>query len=206
MNAIYLHLPDGTDTKWSMCSECNTVAAPGNFDLSQKCCTCYDCGLPLPKDERIPYSDRNGKSLYHRDCERKRRMEREADMMEKAELVTDYDGPVYLDHVGNGSYGDGFFSDVEELSEHLDFQEFFKGEHRPLFAHCCEERGFSIDLDQILQNATEEMHEDAYDNLSGVEELQEAVNAFNKANAGLKSWDPDFRRKVAIPLPPEEDS
>lgn len=199
MNSIYLHLPDGTPTKWSMCGECRRVSAPGNHDLSEKCCICYDCGKPLAKDERVPYVTGNGNALYHRDCERKRRMEREADVLDKAELVTGYDGPVYLDGVGNGSYGDGFFCDVNELSEHLDFHE---GE-RPLFAHCCTQRGLNIDLNQILESATEEMHESCYDDLDGVEELQAAMDAFNKANESVRTWDPDYKRKVAIPVPAE---
>ena len=101
MNAIYLHLPDGSPTKWSMCTECRIVAAPGNFDLSQKCCTCYDCGEPLPKDQRTPYAEGKGKALYHRECEQKRRAKRDMEILEKAELVTGYDGPVYFeDYMG----------------------------------------------------------------------------------------------------------
>ena len=196
MNAIYLHLPDGTPTKWSMCTECKQVAAPGNYDLSVKCCTCYDCGEPLPKDERVPYDTGKGKALYHRDCERKRSMAHDAEVLEKAELVTDYDGPVYLDGVGNGSFGEGYFSDAQELSEHLDFHE---GE-RPLFAHCCTQRGMSLDIDSILENATEEMYEDCYDDLNGVEQLQEAINAFNKANDSIQTWNADYKRKVSIPV------
>jgi hypothetical protein len=199
MNAIYLYLPDGTPTKWSMCSECQTVAAPGNFDLSQKCCTCYDCGEPLPKDERVPYATAKGKSLYHRECERKRRMTHDAKVLEKAELITDYQGPVYLDGVGRGSYGDGFFFDVQELSEHLDFHE---GE-RPLFAHCCTQHGFSIDLDSVLENATQEMYDDVADDVEGVTELQDAVDAFNKLNESIKTWHPDYKRKVAISVAPK---
>lgn len=198
MNAIFLHLPDGTATKWSMCAECHTVAAPGNYGLTEKCCTCYDCGQPLPKDERIPYATGKGKALYHRECERKRRAKRDAEVLEKASLVTDYDGPVYLDGVGNGSYGEGYFADVTELSEHLDFHD---GE-RPLFAHCCTQRGLSIDLDCILENATEEMHESARDDLDGVEELQAAIDVFNKANESIQTWDADYKRKVAVPVPP----
>jgi hypothetical protein len=124
-------------------------------------------------------------------------MKHDAEVLDKAELIDDYDGPVYLDRVGNGSYGDGFFSDVHELSEHLDFHE---GD-RPLFAHCCKERGFSIDLDSVLENAAQEMYEDIADDIEGVSELQNAVDAFNKANSSLKTWDPDYKRKVAIPVP-----
>lgn len=200
MNAIFLHLPDGTPTKWSMCSECKRVAAPGNLDISERCCTCTGCGEPLPPNERTPYSTAHGSKMYHDKCEQERRMRHDAEVLEKAVLVTDYGGPVYLDRVGNGSYGDGYFADVEELSEHLDFHD---GE-RPLFAHCCTSRGFNIDLDQILENATEEMFEDCYDHLSGVDELSEAVDAFNKVNESVFCWDADYKRKVAIPTPPSE--
>jgi hypothetical protein len=123
-------------------------------------------------------------------------MKHDAEVLEKAELVTDYEGPVYLDGVGNGSFGKGFFSDVQELSEHLDFHE---GE-RPLFAHCCTSRKFSIDLDSVLENATQEMYDDIADDVDGVTELQDAVDAFNKANESIKTWDPDYKRKVAIPM------
>src|SRR5690348_14157623 len=112
-------------------------------------------------------------------------------MLEQAELVTGYTGPVYLDGVGRGSFGDGFFSDAQEPSEHLDLQE---GE-RPRFAHCCTPRGLSIDLDSILENATEEMYDDCRDDLNGVDELQTAVYAFNAANESIRTWDPDYKRK-----------
>lgn len=154
MNATYLNLPDGTNSRCSMCTECGRIAPKGNFDLSEKCCTCYLCGQPLPKELR-------GSRLYHSDCDRKLRLANEAKKIEKAELTIGYTGPVYLEGVGNGSFGDGFFSDVFELSEHLDFLE---GD-RPKFAYCCTERGLSIDLDTILENATEDMHEDCWDDL-----------------------------------------
>jgi hypothetical protein len=195
MNAIYLHLPDGTATKWSMCSECKQVAAPGNYDLSVKCCTCYECGLPLAKNERTPWAEGTGKALYHLKCQEKRQREREADRLEKAQLLTDYDGPVYCDG-WSGSFGDGYFADVEELAETLDDDE--DQSSRPAFAFCCTTRGFSIDMDSVLENATQEMYDDIADDLDGVCELQDAVEAFNKANESIKTWEPDYKRKVAI--------
>ena len=195
MNAHYLHLPDGTPTEWSQCGVCHSVAAPGNFDLSEKCCTCYDCGKPLAKDEKIPYGDGKGnRSLYHRACEERLRSEREAARLEKAELVADYNGPVYCEG-WRGSFGDGYFSDVAELEETLDDAE---GPNRPEFVHCCTSRGISIDLSRILESATEESYEDCSDDLSGVDELQAAVDAFNKANESVKTWDVDYKRKVVV--------
>ena len=197
MNAIYLHLPDGTATKWSMCTECGQVAAPGNYDLSQKCCTCYDCGEPLPKDERIPYAEGRGKSLYHRACQEKRYAKRQAELLEKAELVSDYDGPVYCEGVGGSDYGDGYFSSLDVLTESLDDEA--DDTNRPEFAFCCTGSAVSIDLNSILENACEEHFEDARDSLEGVEDLEEAVKLFNFRNSTTMSWYEDRKHKVAVP-------
>lgn len=197
MNAIFLHKPDGTPTKWSMCSECGTVASPGNFDISQKCCTCYDCGEPLPKDERTRYAEGKGYSLYHRECERQRRIKHDMKALDKAELVADYDGPVYYEG-RRGSYGDGYFENVHELAEILDCDEDQSG--RPEFAFCCEEIPFRmLDVDDIIQSACEEMDEDAAERLNGIDELKAAAAKFNEANKGVISWYEDRKRKVAVP-------
>lgn len=197
MNAIYLHRPDGTQTGWSMCTECNTVACPGNYDLSQKCCICYDCGEPLPKDERIPYAEGKSKALYHRVCERKRRDKIEAEHLEKAELIEGYGGPVYYEGV-TGSYGDGYFENVEELAEHFDSDS--EQSNRPEFAFCCKEQSFrGADAQSIIESACEEMDEDADDRIEGREELEKACAAFNEANKELVSWYQDRKRKVAVP-------
>lgn len=199
MNAIYLHKPDGTPTKWSMCTECGTVASPGNFDISQKCCTCYDCGLPLPKDERVPYVEGKGKALYHRECERQRRAKREAEQLEKAELIADYTGPVYFEG-GHGSFGDSYFTDVDELAEWLDDQDEEDQSSRPAFAFCCTEYPFpAINLQGILESACDDMDDDVYDRLDGIQELEAACIAFTEANKDVVSWYEDRKHKVEIP-------
>jgi hypothetical protein len=182
-----------------MCGECGTAAAPGNYDVSVKCCTCYDCGAPLGKDEKIPYADGKGnRSLYHRECEQKRRDLHMAEQLEKAELVPDYDGPVYCEGVPGGSFGDGYFSDVSELAETLDNEEDQSG--RPEFAFCCTEHPFPfINLSGILESACDDMDEDAYERLDGVEELEAACAAFTEANKGVISWYEDRKHKVAVP-------
>lgn len=197
MNAIFLHLPDGTPTKWSMCTECRTVAAPGNYDLSVKCCSCYDCGLPLPKDERIPYAEGKGKALYHRECERKRRMARDAEALEKAELVPGYDGPVYCEG-RRGSYGDGYFANLMELTEDLDCDD--DQSSRPEFAFCCEKIPFrAIDVQALIESACEDMDEDCSERVDGIDQLQAACDAFNKLNEDVHSWTEDRKHKVAVP-------
>lgn len=196
MNAYYMHKPDGTRTDISSCGVCGKMArGETNFDISEKCCTCYDCGLPLGEDDR-QYANQK---LYHRACESKRRSEGDAATMEKAELVAEYDGPVYCEAAGHGSYGDGYFADVEEVADawECDHTEI---DPVPEFVYCCESTQVAcLDLDNILENACEEAHEDARDSLHGITELYAAVDAFNKLNEGVISWSPDYKRKVAVP-------
>ncbi len=222
MNAVYLHKPDGTATKWSQCGKCGSVACPGNFDISEKCCTCYDCGLPLGREEQTAYYEREkfpkwkwlivrilglkgriarrDRSLYHRKCEQDRRVKREAEQLESAELVADYDGPVYFEG-GHGSYGDGYFADVNELAEWLDDQEFLaEGEDRPKFAFCCAEIPFPrISADRLIESYCDDMDEDAAERLEGIEGLDAACVAFSEANRGVISWREDRKRKVRVP-------
>lgn len=195
MKAFILYTPNGIATGWSMCGECGTVASPGNYDLSEKCCTCYDCGEPLPPNERVPYAVSGGKkALYHTACDRARRAKLDAEALEKAELVPDYDGPVYFEGL-SGSYGDGYFQDVQELSEALDFEK-----DRPEFAFCCQEIGLKpLDVQDIVNMLVEEMDDDAGDRLDGEAELEAALIKFNEANRGVVSYYEDRKRKVRIP-------
>lgn len=180
-----------------MCGVCGTVAAPGNFDLSQKCCTCYECGEPLAANERVKWATGKGYSLYHDACQRKRHVEIVEAQLEKAKVVESYNGPVYFEgHAG--SYGDSYFENVDELSEYLDDME--GQSSRPEFAFCCEAVGFKApDLDSLLRSATEEMDEDAYERLEGIEELEKAIAIFVLANAGVHSYMEDRKHKVRIP-------
>lgn len=217
MNAIHLHKPDGSETGWSQCGECGSVACPGNFDISEKCCTCYDCGLPLGKDEKTAYYEREkfpkwkwfivrilglsgrierrDRSLYHRKCEQDRCAKREMEQLESAELVENYDGPVYCDGV-RGSYGDGYCASVDELADILDDED----EDRPEFAFCCTEHPFpGISAERLIESYMDDMDEDAGDRLDGVEDLEKACAAFSEANKSVTSWYEDRKHKVRVP-------
>ncbi len=188
MNAYILHKPDGTPTNASACGKCGSIGYA--FDVSEKCCSCFECREPLGEAEL------KTRSFYHPACTRAREAKRELARVEKAELVEDYDGPVYLEGVGSGSMGDGYFANLDELSEHLDFED---GE-RPEFAFCCRPaKVINVNIDHILESLTEDSYEGAYDDLTGVEELAAAADAFNKANESVISYDCDYKRKVRIP-------
>ena len=169
------------------------LPSPSNLDLSEKCCTCYDCGKLLSQTERVPYAVGTSSLLYHSECEQRLRERRKAEALEHAELVLDYDGPVYFDGL-TGSYGEGYFENVGELADRL------HGVHeKPEFVFCCQRTTFSIDLDKILESACEDMHEDASDGLIGIEALRAAVHIFNEQNSSVVSFYEDRSRKVAVP-------
>lgn len=194
MNAYFLYKADGSKSGYSACGECGQLALDANFDVSEKCCTCYECGLPIPKSER------NARNIIHcRSCEKLRKERFRQEALEKAEIAVDYDGPVYYEG-GRGSFGDGYFANVQELAEWLSDQDEEDLPVRPAYAFCCEAVPFRCpDIDGILESAADDMDEDILDRLYGTEELAAALKAFADANEGVVSYYEDRKRKVAIP-------
>lgn len=192
MNAYFLHRPDGTKTENSACGACGRPAGPGNFDLSERCCACLHCG------KQVNNSGRDF-SLIHDACEPLRDKEiQEKRLSEATEYSEPYSDPVCCEEAGTGSYGDGYFENVEELAQHLDHRK--DDSSRPLFAFCCERYPFSgLDTRDWLENAAQELGEDAEDHFSGVDELTEAVEKFNALNSSMCGWHADFDHKVKIP-------
>lgn len=194
MNVYFLHKSDGSRSGYCACGECGSIALDANIDVMEKCCTCWECGVIIPKSERFA---RN--THYHRECERIRDRRIQSAAIDKAELVPEYTGPVHFDCNG-GSFGEGYFSDVEEFAEWLDEQDEEEGFVRPRFVFCCEEYPFKgLDIGSLLENACEDMYEDAQDDLDGADELSTAVDVFNKANSGRISFYEDRKHKVAVP-------
>lgn len=187
MNAYFLCLPDGIQTSYSACGICGKLAL--SKEVSEKCCTCLECGKPLSSEDRKVTA-----CLYHRPCERERNAKIDRYRLEKAEILDDYSGPVYFEGL-TGSYGDGYFEDVDELAETLNDESDLE---YPEFAHTCVKNGIYLDIGSVLENLTSDMFEDAMESLSGVDELNAAVAAFNKANSDFSSWEVDYKHKVAL--------
>ncbi len=53
MKAYFLLAPDGSQSEISVCGACGSAARGAtNFDISEKCCTCYKCGVAFTESER----------------------------------------------------------------------------------------------------------------------------------------------------------
>lgn len=189
MNAVFLSMPDGSETDISICTSCGAAArGRTNFDISEKCCTCWECGGPLTAEEK------KHPGHYHAACDRLRRGKMDLARMENAALVENYNGPVFADGVRGGQ--DGYFRSLDELQDALaDYDE-----TAPCleFAYCCTVSPIRINLDSVLEQITEEAYEDAYEDIKGVGELQESVDKFNATNAEIQTWNADYTRKVKV--------
>lgn len=181
--AVELFLSDGKPAGVWFCSGCHIVAR--TQAEAQRCCNtpCTLCGKRLDDKRRTA----------HPECIEARRTAREADQRAKAEVVTDYDGWVYCEGWGK----DGYLSSLDELLDEIADDGAEKD--RPSYAWACKEQPFNkLDAEECFERVTDDSFEGAYDQLSGMDELRAAVDAFNAANVGLISYVPDYSRVVLV--------
>ena len=70
----------------------------------------------------------------------------------------------------------------------------------PEKAFCCKATPLAVlDVDQIVEGMRDDMFEDFEDHLSGLRELQAALDVFAEANKDVVAWHVDYKRAVLIP-------
>lgn len=134
--------------------------------------SCIYCGNPREK----PY-------VACKACMVARCEQREFELFNAAQKLTQWDGPVY-----DGDYWpnlDDFISMCDPLPEYV--------------WACTSTRFVKIHIDDI----TESICDDAYENfnpksLKGLEELEEAIKQFNSANTDAVVWNPDYTKAVLL--------
>lgn len=159
-------------------------------DSSLKTHHCYDeCLNKLLTDEEIDKLNKYACSIYSRKCE--------AERFERAEKIAaaDYNGWVIC--------GDDYYPSVSEYLDYIESENYDLGEEDEKVlpeeyvwacagTPCCQ-----INLDHIIENATDEAHED-YNGPMGVKELQKAVDEFNKLNEDDLSYTPDYKKAIIL--------
>jgi len=144
------------------------------------------------------------------DCDsehyRQQQAERLQRQIEKATLVTDYEGPVYCENGPSGDYGDHYHSDINHLvdsivdsDDYFDSEGKFDPERIPEFAFCCKEELKLLDIDNAIERLTEDGYEGMDERLDIPESLRAAVQEFNDKNASaLRVYNEDPTRKLAL--------
>lgn len=187
MNAKQLQLEDGTKVPAWQCGVCGLVWPEHEAYSSERCCKCGDCGKQI--DPKID----GARAFLCKTCWSPHYAKKEAEQLERAELVSDYTGPV--------SNGSDCFATIDDFLDRVDAD----GGEIPEVVYACHVRKYQLDAEEIIQNLIENAGTEDVDSrdLNGVPEFTAAVTAFNAANAtSPEYWEQDSKRKVAVPKPP----
>ena len=185
MNAIELYKQDGTATGVYFCESCRVVYS--NKDDAEWChgerlCA---CGQKITQGYRQKTCN---------DCESKvwkeKERKKEAERFDAAKKIkaSEYAGEMVYGH------DDQYYSSVEKaIDQYLEGQE-------PEYVWACKNTGvIKASTESLYENMLENMWEDAdVSDLNGVDELDAAVDAFNKANESLSVWNPDYSTAILV--------
>lgn len=94
-------------------------------------------------------------------------------------------------------YNEGYFADWEDFFDY--WYEYHKDEERPQYVFGTTEIKLSIDVDSILLDACDDLHEDAYDRLEDIGELQDFLNKWCEKQTGATSYCEDYTYAIEIP-------
>lgn len=160
---------------------------------------CEYCGKMLPKGR------------LKCDCERqktedeKERRIKYQETINRAKEISLKDAAYYI----YDEESDKYFADEDEFveyywQEYLDgsggcenFDEFFEYEVPKVLWNCSETK-ISLDADSIIENACDELHEDARDNISDEKELQDFLDKWCEKQTGTTTYYPDYKKYVRV--------
>lgn len=180
---------------------------PYNHQAIKFCPNCYNgvirlceyCGKALPRGR------------LKCDCEQQRVKDEEEkrikyqETIEKAKEIELKDTSYYM----YDEQSDKYFSDEDEFAEYY-YQEWFAeysggisfnvyfDSQVPKVLWNCEEVKISIDTDGIIENACEELHEDARDCISDEKELQDFLDKWCEKQSGTTSYYPCYKEYVRV--------
>lgn len=161
---------------------------------------CEYCGKQLPKGR------------LKCDCEQQKEKDEEEkrikyqETIDKATEIELKDTSYYI----YDEQSDKYFTDEDEFVEYYwdlylnkekehgyNFDDYFE-KYIPKVLWNCEETKISMDADSIIDNACEELHEDARDNISDEKELQEFLDKWCAKQSGTTTYYPCYRECVKV--------
>ena len=160
---------------------------------------CKYCGKPLPKQTNRCSCD----GYKEQEAEEKRIKYQET--IEKAKEIELKDASEYIYDEESEQYFSDEFSFVDHWWDlYLEgghycsnFDEYFE-KYVPKVLWNCEVVKISMDADSIIENACDELHEDARDNISGERELQEFLDKWCAKQTGTTTYYPCYKKYVRV--------
>lgn len=155
---------------------------------------CQYCGEILPRARLKCNCD------TQRDIDSKERITKEAKELREAPIATEEilksSEYFYSDRFG---YNEGYFNDWDEFFDYW-FDNYEEDDEKPEFVWTTVPLNMSMDAGSIVENATEDLYEDAYSDISDskINELQDYLDEWCK-NCGVGTTYYQGKYKVRIP-------
>lgn len=173
------------------CTKCGV--AYSSKEYADRCCQpkhCEKCGVEIPR-----------KSYYTlcENCLAEKEIEDEKKRFEKALHVKESEAnPDRCEMMYHKDYGydEGYFCDIEDLLNYCEENDIEK----PKYCYGTRSRIISLDAEAMVEEACDELHENAFDNIdkSEIDELQEYIDEWCKKQTGTRTYEVDFGYAILI--------
>lgn len=155
---------------------------------------CEYCGKPIQKGY-----------INKCDCEQYKTKQDEIDRVkyqDKIDKATEVDTEIVSTYLYDHS-SDRYFVDIDDFiswyqNEYIDDEELFTVLPEVLWV--CAETQISFDMESTVSDACEELHEDAFDNISSddIHKLQTVVDKWCKKQTGTLTYYPNYKEYVRV--------
>lgn len=181
---------------------------PYNHQALSLCPNCYNgvirlceyCGKPIGKN----YISKCGCEQYKKKEAEKQKIKYQK-KIDKAKKVDWCSASYYV----YDEQSDKYFLDEDEFTEYYwdlyqegihfckSFDEYFNNEV-PKVLWCCKEEKIKLDAGDIVEYACEDLHEDAYQRVDGMNELQKFLDEWCSKQSGTITYYPDYKEYVEV--------
>lgn len=170
-----------TVSRW-FCGKCGVIHKEQT--AAEQCCKPVLCKCGVEVEEKY--------WLVCKTCRSEQEKKKEQERFDRAEKLTDWDGPVYSDDL------DEFYQDLEAFYDDLSNSDCDLDQVKYVFP-CDKVPVVLLDSARILENSLEEAYEGfELSDLSGLDELEAAIDLFNERNENTVNWEPNYKKVVLL--------
>ena len=158
-----------------------------------KCLNCYDGIMHLCPDCKQPMRG----FCENSECRQKRIDKVEQQRYERAkkvQLKDMQDEKIEMFYSEVYGYNEGYFSEIEALAEYCEDG----GIKVPDYVWATNKYTIVMDAGSIIEQACEELYEDAIDHIDGEKELQNFLDAWCAKQSGVESYTVDYNTAILL--------
>lgn len=146
-------------------------------------CNCEQYKLKEAEEKRIKYQDTINKAT-------------EISLCNASDFIYDEKADRYF--IDESEFADYYWDLYQEgVHDCKNFEEYFQREIPKVLWNCTKTE-ISINANDILEQACEDLHEDAYENVDNIKELQEYLDNWCSKQSGTTTYYPCYKEYVSV--------